>query len=65
MLKKAYELFSGLKPTAAAGVFLAAGLAFMLVGKYPPVDPAWVTVVICGYPIFYNAVRQIIFGGGI
>jgi len=37
-------------------VFLGASLVLMLSGTHLPVDPVWVTVVICGLPIFYNAI---------
>ena len=42
--------------TIIGAVFLAASAIQMLSGVSLPVDPVWVTVVICGLPIFYNAI---------
>jgi heavy metal translocating P-type ATPase len=63
-VKKVFTLFSGLKMTVAAGVFLAASLILMLAGIKTPVDPAWVTVVVCGFPLLYLAVTRLIDNKG-
>jgi len=42
--------------TIVGAVFLAVSLVLMLSGTPLPIDPVWVTVVICGFPIFYNAI---------
>ena len=60
-MNKIIELFSGLKMTITAGVFLAASLIAMLVGMKILVDPAWVTVVICGFPLLYFAITLLVF----
>jgi len=65
MTKKAFEVFSGLTFTIVGGVFIAASLILMLTGIETPVDPAWVTVIICGYPLLYLAVSRIFFNEGI
>ena len=59
-MEKLYDFFSGTKPTIVGGVFLAASLILMLIGIEMPADPAWVTVLICGYPLMYIAVISII-----
>lgn len=64
MLKKAFELFSGLKMTIVGGVFLVASLILMLTKTTLPIDPAWVTVIICGYPLLYLAIWRIIYNKG-
>ena len=65
MMKKSFELLSGLKMTALAGVFLAVSLILMLTGIKTPVDPAWVTVIVCGFPLLYLAISRAIFNKGI
>lgn len=61
MIKRINALFSGIPMTLTAAVFLAASLALLLTGKEMPVDPAWVTVVICGFPLLYLALTRLIF----
>lgn len=46
--------------TVAGGVFLAASLVVMLAGWTVPVDPAWVTVAICGSPLVYLALVRLV-----
>ena len=64
MSKRVAECFSGLAMTIAAGIFLAVSLILLLTKKTIFIDPAWVTVVICGYPQMYHAVWQIIYRKG-
>ncbi|SHH88494.1 copper-(or silver)-translocating P-type ATPase [Sporobacter termitidis DSM 10068] len=61
MIKRISNLLGGVPMTIAAAVFLAASLILMLAGKALPVDPAWVTVLICGLPLLYLAVTRLIF----
>ena len=63
-MKRIFELLSGLKMTVVGGVFLAASLILMLTGTQIPIDPAWVTVAICGYPLLYLAVRRLFVNKG-
>jgi len=63
-MKKAFEILSGLKATIIGGVFLVASLILMLAKVEIPFDPAWVTVVICGYPLLYLAIWRIIYNKG-
>lgn len=63
-MKKAFEIFSGLKATIVGGVFLAASLVLLLTGVNTPVDPVLVTIVICGYPLLYLALRRVIRNKG-
>ena len=51
--------------TIIGGIFLAASLLLLLSEIIIPVDPAWVAVVICGYPLLYLSVWQIIYNKGI
>ena len=45
----------------AGGVFLVFSLIAMLAEQNLPVDPAWFTVIVCGFPILYDAVTHIVF----
>lgn len=60
-MEKTVELLSGLKMTVAGGIFLAASLICMLAKVELPINPAWITVAICGIPIVFKAFKQIIF----
>lgn len=50
--------------TIVGGVFLAASLILMLMKIEVPVDPAWVSVIICGIPLLYLAIWRIIYNKG-
>ena len=63
-MKRAFEVLSGLKATIIGGVFLVASLITMLMKISMPVDLAWVTIVICGYPLLYLAVWRIFHNEG-
>ena len=60
MLKKLSDFLSGWKMTVVSGVFLAASLVLLLTGAKLAVDPAWVTVLISGYPLLYLAISRLI-----
>ncbi len=49
------EKFSSVKMIVISGIFLAISLVLMLSDIKLPVDPAWVTVIISGYPLIYEA----------
>lgn len=51
--------------TAVGGVFLVISLVLMLTDTSFPVDPAWVSVIICGIPLAYLAFWRVIFLKGI
>lgn len=61
MFRKASDLFAGLKCTIISGVFLAFSLILLLVGTKLLIDPAWVTVVLSGYPLLYLAITRLIY----
>ena len=58
-MDKIFEFLSGLLMTIIGAVFLAASLILTLLKTALPVDPAWVTVMICGLPLAYRAVEEI------
>lgn len=51
--------------TLVGAVFLAGSFVLSRVGVSLPIDPAWVTVIICGIPLLYLAVWRIIHNPGI
>ena len=61
MLGKLCDLFSGLKATIISGIFLAISLFFLLTGKDSGFDPAWITVILSGYPLLYLAITRLVF----
>jgi heavy metal translocating P-type ATPase len=61
MLKTASDYFSAWKMTIVSGIFLLISLILMLMGKKIPLDPAWVTVIISGYPLLYLAITRLVY----
>ena len=61
MLGKLCDLFSGLKATVMSGIFLAISLFFLVTGKDVAFDPAWITVILSGYPLLYLAITRLVF----
>lgn len=60
-MKDIIKFLEGLKMTVVGGVALAISLILMLSGIKGVIDPAWITVVICGIPLLYLAVTRLIF----
>lgn len=60
---KIMKILEGLKMTIIGGVFLAISLIFVLTGTPIPtyLDPAWITIIICGIPLVYLAVSRLIY----
>jgi heavy metal translocating P-type ATPase len=52
--------FAGLPMTIVSGIFLAASLILLLTHTGSPVDPAWVSVIVSGIPLFYTAVTELL-----
>lgn len=65
MIKRVNDLLAGLPMTIAGGVFLIMSFVFPRTGIVLPIDPAWVTVMICGIPLLYLAVWRVIYNKGI
>lgn len=65
MIKRINDILAGLPMTLVGGVFLVMSFVFPRVGISFPVDPAWVTVVVCGIPLLYLAIWRIIYNHGI
>lgn len=60
-MKKVAELLSGTKSTIISGLFLVISLILIFTGKKAIIDPAWVTIIISGFPLLYSAVTRLIF----
>jgi heavy metal translocating P-type ATPase len=60
MLRKTSDFFAGLPMTIVSGVFLLISLVLLLSGRELPLDPAWVTVIISGWPLVYLAATRLI-----
>lgn len=65
MVKKINDILSGLPATLVGGAFLLCSFVLPRLGVTLPVDPAWITVVICGIPLLYLAVWRTIHNKGI
>lgn len=62
MFQKAIEKLTGIPFTLVSGAFLVTSL---LLADRLPLDPAWITLLISGVPLAYNAVRKLITYRGI
>lgn len=65
MLKKINDFLSGIFMTIVGGAFLVISLVLSLTENKIPVDPAWVSVIICGIPLLYLSIWRIIHNHGI
>ncbi|MDE6750703.1 MAG: heavy metal translocating P-type ATPase, partial [Lachnospiraceae bacterium] len=59
------DFLAGLPMTIVGGVFLVMSFVFPRAGIVLPIDPAWVTVMICGIPLLYLAGWRVIYNKGI
>ena len=62
-IEKIMRVLEGLKMTILGGIFLLISLFFVLTGTSIPsyLDPAWVTIIICGIPLVYLALTRLIY----
>ncbi len=62
-IEKIMRVLEGLKMTIVGGIFLLLSLFFVLTGTSIPsyLDPAWVTIIICGIPLVYLALTRLIY----
>ena len=65
MLKKWNDLLAGVPMTLVGAVFLILSFVLPRMGIDLFIDPAWITVIISGIPLFYLAVWRIIYNPGI
>lgn len=65
MLKRIKEILTSIPATIIGGIFLIASFVLSKLSIDFPADPAWITVLICGLPLLYNAIRKLICNRGI
>lgn len=65
MLKKLKEILTSIPATIIGGIFLISSLVLSKLEIPLPADPAWITVLISGLPLLYNAIRKLIYNHGI
>ena len=65
MLKKLVDVLSGVPATIVGGAALVLSLLLSIGDIGFPVDPAWVSVVICGVPLIYLALWRLVYNKGI
>ena len=65
MIKKINDFLAGIPMTIVGGIFLVISLVLSLTGNKLPIDPAWVSVFICGIPLLYLSIWRIIYNHGI
>ena len=65
MIKRINDFLAGLPMTIVGGIFLLMSFVLPRLGLTLPADPAWITVVICGLPLLYLAIRRIFRNKGI
>ncbi len=61
MLKKISDLFAGLTMTIFSGAFLVLSLILLLTEKEFLLNPAWITIVLSGYPLTYLAITRLVY----
>ena len=59
MLKWINDLLSGLLATITGGVFLVVSFVLMLMEIKMAIDPAWVSIIICGIPLVYLSIWRL------
>lgn len=65
MLKRINDFLAGLPMTIAGGVFLVLSFVCSGTGFILPINPAWITILICGIPLLYLAIWRVIHNKGI
>lgn len=63
-MQKINAFFSGIIMTVIGGIFLAISLILKLMETKIFIDPAWVSIIICGIPLLYLAVSRVIYNKG-
>ncbi len=58
-MEKFISALESLKMTIIGGIALAISLIIMLADIASPLDPAWLTVLICGLPLLYEAITSL------
>ena len=62
---KIMDILSGIPMTIIGGIFLALSLGTSLSDIAMPIDPAWMTIAICGIPLLHLAIWRLMHNKGI
>lgn len=65
MLKKTVDFLSNLQMTIVSAFFLLLSFALGALGVDFFIDPAWISVIISGFPLLYLAIWRLIYNEGI
>ncbi len=61
MVKRLSDTMAGLKMTLISMVFLILSLILLIMNKELSLDPAWITVIISGFPLLYLAITRLVY----
>ncbi|MBE6571013.1 MAG: cation-translocating P-type ATPase [Ruminococcaceae bacterium] len=65
MIEKICDILESIPATIVGGVFLVASFVLSKLGVGIFVDPAWITVIISGFPILASAAKKLVWRRGI
>lgn len=60
-MKRLIDFCNSIKMTIISGIFLIISFILMILKIELPIDPAWVSIIISGLPLFYSAITRLIF----
>ena len=65
MLHEIVEKLESVLATVISGIFLLASFILLKLNITLVIDPAWITIIISGLPLFYSALKKLIKNKGI
>lgn len=65
MIKRTCDFLGGVPMTLIGGVFVIISFVLSRLGIQFVIDPAWVTIIICGVPLLYLSIWRLIYNKGI
>lgn len=65
MIKRICDFLSGVPMTLTGGIFVIISFVLSRSGIQFAIDPAWITVIICGVPLLYLSIWRLIYNKGI
>ncbi len=65
MLNKIISVLTSIPATVIGGIFLILSFVLDKTGSAFILDPAYITVIICGLPILYSTIQKLIYNRGI
>ncbi|OJT84254.1 copper-translocating P-type ATPase [Clostridioides difficile] len=64
-MKRICDFLGGVPMTLIGGIFVIISFVLSRLGIQLVIDPAWVTVIICGVPLLYLSIWRLIYNKGI